>query len=292
MLEDIKRWLAHELIKIDSVRTCTIKREEKRDPERDPSIIAHTWGGTIIYVHLLDDLLKSRAIKRIVSENTRSGVGTLFLLDADFLPDDGERFNPDESLWILHALYRDKIYTYRVDDEPHIGQVHFKSFGKSDQIEVWYGPDVQIAHLPAYRVWVKNPSVIKGDWLIANFGTEAFWKQAENSAAREQFRRQYRRETGQTWQFVWNGGASWAVAGGERVEAPPPPPKVETKLDRSYVLLGVEPGAAFEEVKAAFRRMARDVHPDVSQLPKDEAETRFKLLNEAYTYIKVSNRWT
>jgi hypothetical protein len=29
----------------------------------------------------------------------------------------------------------------------------------------------------------------------------------------------------------------------------------------------------------------------VSQLPKDEAETRFKLLSEAYEYIKFTNSW-
>jgi curved DNA-binding protein CbpA len=57
------------------------------------------------------------------------------------------------------------------------------------------------------------------------------------------------------------------------------------------VLLGVPVNATREEVRAAFRRQAFALHPDVSDLPKDEAEARFKVLNEAYAYIKLSNRW-
>ena len=52
------------------------------------------------------------------------------------------------------------------------------------------------------------------------------------------------------------------------------------------------PGSATsDEVKAAYRRLARELHPDVSALPKDEAEVRFKMLHEAYTIIKTSNGW-
>jgi hypothetical protein len=217
----------------------------------------------------------------------------LYVLDADLFPADGERFIPDDGLVILHALYKDRIYTYRVqDDGPHIGQIHFKSFGH-DEVEVWYGPDVQIRHLPSYRVWVKSPALIKGDWLIAYFGTEAFWKHAETSAAREAFRRQYRRQNGNSWKYVWDAGSSWREPGGERTNDTPaePPPKPESKLDRSLALLGVNAQASEADVKAKFRQLARELHPDVSQLPKDEAEQRFKVINEAYTYIKATRRW-
>ena len=70
--------------------------------------------------------------------------------------------------------------------------------------------------------------------------------------------------------------------------APPPPP--ESELDRSYKQLGLPSGASDEEVKAAFRRLAREYHPDVSDLPKEEAELRFNRLYEAYAFIKSSQR--
>jgi curved DNA-binding protein CbpA len=37
--------------------------------------------------------------------------------------------------------------------------------------------------------------------------------------------------------------------------------------------------------------MARELHPDVSTLPKEEAEHRFRQLNEAYTFIRVTMGW-
>ncbi|MBI5232352.1 MAG: molecular chaperone DnaJ [Coriobacteriales bacterium] len=50
-----------------------------------------------------------------------------------------------------------------------------------------------------------------------------------------------------------------------------------------YGVLGVERTATPEEIKRAFRRKAREVHPDVNRA--DDAEERFKELNEAYDVL-------
>jgi DnaJ-like protein len=48
-----------------------------------------------------------------------------------------------------------------------------------------------------------------------------------------------------------------------------------------YALLGVTPQASAEELLSAYRRRARDLHPDVR--PDDpEADARFQDLTEAY----------
>ena len=50
-----------------------------------------------------------------------------------------------------------------------------------------------------------------------------------------------------------------------------------------YAVLGVDRNASQEEIKQAFRRLAREYHPDVNKTPG--AEERFKEINEAYQIL-------
>jgi curved DNA-binding protein CbpA len=59
-----------------------------------------------------------------------------------------------------------------------------------------------------------------------------------------------------------------------------------TNLDRCYQLLGICRGATLEELKAAYRSLARKWHPDLN--PGDlEAHQRFITLNQAYQVLLV-----
>jgi molecular chaperone DnaJ len=62
-----------------------------------------------------------------------------------------------------------------------------------------------------------------------------------------------------------------------------------TKMPRDYYeVLGVGRGADDAEIKKAFRRMARELHPDVNKEP--DAEERFKEAAEAYEVLSDSDR--
>ena len=50
-----------------------------------------------------------------------------------------------------------------------------------------------------------------------------------------------------------------------------------------YEVLGVQKGASQDEIKKAFRRLARQYHPDVNR--EDGAEGMFKEINEAYEVL-------
>ena len=283
MTAQIQRWLIDQLGAVETVRSA------RAHPTESAIIAVHTWSGVVLHVCLVDEPIKARTIKRIISENTRVGVGTLFVVNAEIVPADGAQVEPDEGLLAIHALFKDKIYTYRMENSVlHIGQVHFKAFSRGDLREVWYGPDVKIQHLPSLRVWVSAPTTIKGNWLIASFGNEAFWKSADYSAGRDAFRQQQKRTSSPRY-FEWSNPA-WNTNGsaeGYKTSAVRP----ESALDRAYMQLGLPRGASGDEVKAAFRKLAREVHPDVSDLPKPEAEAKFKKLHEAYTMIKETNGW-
>ena len=56
-----------------------------------------------------------------------------------------------------------------------------------------------------------------------------------------------------------------------------------------WSLLGLEPGAAPEALKRAFRREARRWHPDLNGNDR-HAEERFKLVNEAYAVLSNPDR--
>src|SRR5213082_196769 len=55
-----------------------------------------------------------------------------------------------------------------------------------------------------------------------------------------------------------------------------------------YEVLGVARGAGDGEIKKAFRALARELHPDVSDSP--DAEERFREVAEAYEVLSNSER--
>ncbi|MCQ2085910.1 MAG: molecular chaperone DnaJ [archaeon] len=52
-----------------------------------------------------------------------------------------------------------------------------------------------------------------------------------------------------------------------------------------YEILGVSKTASSSEIKSAYRKLARQYHPDVSKESKDVAEEKFKEISEAYEVL-------
>lgn len=58
-----------------------------------------------------------------------------------------------------------------------------------------------------------------------------------------------------------------------------------------YEILGITKGASDDEIKSAFRKLARQYHPDVTpEKDKDKAEEKFKEANEAYGVLSDAEK--
>lgn len=59
-------------------------------------------------------------------------------------------------------------------------------------------------------------------------------------------------------------------------------------MDNPYKVLGLQEGASDDEVKAAYKRLAKKYHPDLNSSPY--AEARMKEINEAYNQIMKGDK--
>ncbi len=276
----IKQWLKAELDALVNVQVSIISDT--------PDLIVYTWNGVKINIHLVSEPLKTRQAKRLLQDATNIGTASLYLVDASLLPKDHVRNLPDEGLLAVHALTGDRIYGYRIGTHgPELMQVHFDPINGQNAWDVQYGPTISLTRLRFYRASIKLRA-IKGDWLVADFDTANFWKDNDYRNNRERQTRERRQTNGKTTWQTWSGYQTWAGQTNSPTNAPG---LMKTYLDGCYEALGVKSDADRETVKSAFRKLAREVHPDVSQLPKEEAESKFKTLADAYEYIKAAHNW-
>ena len=283
MSDSLKQWLKIQLDGLVSVRTTAIRDE--------PDLIAYLWSGVKIHVYIIKQEVRLRAIKRALQDASNIGIGSMFIVSAHLVPNKGERAHPDEWLQALHALSGDQLYTYHFTAKGvEITQVHLESVGGLGKWEVHHGPAFQFQRIRFYSTSIKQPRGIRGSWLVADFDTPAFWKENDYRRHREERRQQQRRTAGNTQWHTWSGYQTWQNTNGNTSQNATSP--IQTYLHQCYHSLGVKADAGRDEVKSAYRKLAREVHPDVSDLPKEEAEIKFKALTEAYEYIKAARDWT
>ena len=283
-----KKLLRDHIARFVSVRRCVLGQPAMAAaPIRDVDIVVHMWAGVVIHIHVIDEPIKVGKVRRIIESATDNGIPTLFLLDADLLPAPKSHIAFDQWYVPFQSLVDDRAYAYRVENNaPVIVPVQFRPYSRIE-LEVTYGAPLVVSQIQHSRISVRQ-STLRGFWLLADFETDP---NANMPPIRRTDYSNYQ-YTGPRQSF--QDMPHWEKVPGTGEKNTPPPntnlPQ-KSRLEMAYELLGVSASASREEVKAVFRKLAFEVHPDVSELPKPEAEARFKLLSEAYAFIKSANRW-
>lgn len=228
-------------------------------------LVVHTWMGSTLHVYLLDAAPKVRDLRGILKENSRSGIGTLFMVDAALLPEPAKQFTIVDWQDALKSLNEGAIYGYNANCKIH--QVHYNATPLAEQYQTWHFPNFAIEHVSVRKRTIADGG-LKGEWYLGDIASPAFKRRINYERVNQRFHYSTR-ETPKT-------------------AAPTP----NDHLSKAYAALGVDRTATEKEVKAAFRRIAMNVHPDVSSLPRSESERRIKELIQAYDLIKEYNNWS
>ncbi len=231
----------------------------------EPDVVVETWMNSWLYVYVLDHAPKSRTIKSILKQNTGASIGTLFLVDAELLPNDG--YVGRVSAWQddLRVMNMGAIYAYELaDDAIRLIQVNYDETTLRNQFIVWHTTE-----FPCDAVSVRRrdfQSNIRGSWYIGDIASPRFKRRIDEERARQRFHYQTKRR--------------------QEIDGLP-----AQQISAAYLALEIEVGAGQEAVKEAFRKLAREYHPDVTAHEKGEAERRFKEVQSAYDQIKSHRRW-
>jgi hypothetical protein len=225
--------------------------------------IIHEDGGDIIHlslptgeaisIHIIESSIPAYEIKSTIAYNQANGVYTLFILWADMLlPPEGHVIEVAEWEWPLLALYGDKLWAYDIfGGELFIYPIYYDRIGPYREIR--YGKTVNMRQLQATIVEVQFP-FIKGRWRVASFGDKVPNKQHRYQTDAD---RQYSPRSAQA-----------------------------NSLAEYYALLGISMDAEEEDVKTAYRNLARKIHPDVNKAP--DATAQMQALNEAYRRLMAT----
>jgi DnaJ-domain-containing protein 1 len=231
----------------------------------EPDIVVETWMNSRLYVYALQRAPAPRLIRAILKQNTNASIGSLFLIDAALLPDDGYCGRLRDWQDDLRVMNRGSVFAFVADeDELRLLQINLEETTQRNAFMVWHTVDFPFEAVAVRRR--EYQTNIRGSWYIGDIASARFKRRISEERARKRFH--YR--TRQTRPLETDSAE---------------------QINAAYLALEIEVGAGQEAVKEAFRNLARRYHPDVSEHEKDEAEKRFKEVRSAYDRIKSHRRW-
>jgi hypothetical protein len=200
MSEIFKQWLKQELNGLVNVRTSVTHQQ--------PDLLVHLWSGVQVRIYLINEQPRLRHLKSLLQEASNIGVGSLFLIHANLIPENNMRTALDEWLLAVHELTYEQVYVYQLEkSKPKLFPIHFEAVAGTAKYEVHHGPMAQLHRLRFYSRHINNMRIIKGKWLVADFDTPAFWKDNDYRHQRMKEQAERRKRDGRDTQWhTWSTG--------------------------------------------------------------------------------------
>jgi hypothetical protein len=282
-------------------------------------------SGKTVAVYVINRAIRIPEIVETCRANTARRHHTLFIVDGRMLPDDNSETEPDHWMIALHSLARGRIYAYWCDRRRcTIRPIHMEWRWGDSPRQFIFGPVVDIGRLRADRVELTG-KYITGHFTVADFGDGAFWKKQDPNAGREHkyswrewsFGGQKRRaeepqpETEGQWDpweafrqnygeppgadFAWNAKQRYRQRQEEQERQRQQRQRqrysgrrtASYNSDlRNYTVLGVSTSASIDEIKQAYRRMARENHPDMHPDQKEHYTAKMADINAAFDALR------
>lgn len=267
MPHPIAHLLALRFRQVQDVKSASARRQTSQNAlSYEPDIVVETWMNSRLYAHIIKSAPPARKLRAILKQNSKASIGTLFLANLDLLPDEG--YCGKLAAWQddLRALNAGAIHGFQIrEDKLLLVQVNLDETTQRNEFVVWHSRDFPLDAVAVRRRELQTN--IRGSWHIGDIASPKFKRRISDERAQQRFHYRSR-------------------------QAQPADAASAQQVNAAYLALEIEVGAGQEAVKEAFRKLAREYHPDVSQHNKAEAEKRFKEARSAYDRIRSHRRWS
>lgn len=267
MPKQIAHLIASRFREVQDVKSASTRRAAGLTVlSYEPEIVVETWMNSRLYVYMIDRAPKSRTLKAILKQNSRASIGSLFLIDLSLLPGDGYCGRIQGWQDDLRVLNAGAIHAFGFgQSEVRLAQVNLDETTQRNEFVVWHTRDFPFDAVSVRRRDCQTN--IRGSWIIGDIASPKFKRRISEERAQQRFHYRTRRTQ-------------------------PADATSTEQISAAYLALEIEVGAGQEAVKEAFRKLAREYHPDVSAHEKGKAEQRFKEVKSAYDRIRSHRRWS
>ena len=293
MRQFVLDYLAQQCAQAKTITGC-------RRETAEADLLITLADGKRIGVCVINRAIRLPEIKERYEHNSMKGIHTLYIMDGRMMPQDNSAVEPPYWMAALHTLMYGRIYAYWCEGRSvTIRPFHMEWKWGGSPRSVEYGDEINMDSLSAQTIYPAT-KYIDGAYLSASFGEGAFWTKRQPGEDR-QFNyswrnwnfgeRKARSEEQQApgwdpWEEFnqnYGGEGEWEWTGEEFRQKPPR--RVQGIAHQHYALLGVPITASMDEVKQAYRRKAREFHPDLHPDEKDLYTAKMADINAAFAAI-------